>query len=228
MNIRSTLLVVLIILMGSKHGGAQTQTRAGFLPSINYNHALNKKYEVNVKLESRHFVFEDNTSQNSNFKYRYSLTDVSALVGRKVGLNSKVVLGFLTRLGPVTTSYRSIQQFIFQTKIGNFRVANRIAADQTFSSIQAAEFRLRYRVSAEIPLSGIKLDVKEFYFKFNTEALNSIQDSEYDLELRVVPSLGYVINEHHKIELGLDNRFGSFIDNQTRYTSWMTINWFIN
>ncbi len=37
---------------------------------------------------------------------------------------------------------------------------------------------MRYRLSAEIPLSALKVDVKEFYFKFNTEALNSIQDNK--------------------------------------------------
>jgi hypothetical protein len=82
---------------------------------------------------------------------------------------------------PEAVSYRTIQQFIFQTKIESFRVAHRIATDQTFSSNEATEFRLRYRVSAEILLSGQKLDDKEFYFKFNTDVLNSIQDSVYDL-----------------------------------------------
>lgn len=227
MNIRNKLLLVFIILISSQNICAQTQTRAGFLPTVNYNHELNKLYEVNLRLESRHFIFNDYASQSSNFQYDYSLSDISALVGRKVGLNSKVVLGFLTRIEPDAVSFRTIQQFIFQTKIDNFRVAHRIATDQTFSSSESTEYRLRYRLSAEIPLSGLKVDVKEFYFKFNTEALNSIQDNEYDLEFRAVPNIGYVINERHKIELGLDNRFVSFIDNQTRITSWITINWFL-
>ncbi len=227
MNIKIKRLLVFIIIINSQHICAQTQTRVGFLPAINYNLKINKSYELNFKVESRHFVFEDNTSRSSNFKYKYSLSDVSALVGKKVGLNSKIVLGVLTRIEPDAVSFRTIQQFIFQTKIENFRVAHRIATDQTFSSSEYTEFRLRYRLSAEIPLSGLKVDVKEFYFKFNTEALNSIQDNAYDLELRVVPNIGYVINERHKIELGLDNRFVSFIDNQTRFTSWITINWFL-
>jgi hypothetical protein len=227
LNIRIKLLLVFFILISSQHICSQTQTKAGFLPSINYNHKINKLYEINFKFESRHFVFENNASQSSAFNYEYSLSDVSALIGRKVGLNSKVVLGVLTRIEPDVVSYRTIQQFIFQSKIENFRVAHRIAMDQTFSSTESTEFRLRYRLSAEIPLSGLKVDVKEFYFKFNTEVLNSIQDNEYDLELRAVPNIGYVINEQHKIELGLDNRFVSFIDNQTRFTSWITINWFL-
>lgn len=228
MNISIKHLLVFIVLINAMNifAQAQAQTRAGFLPSLNYNQKTDKVWEVNLKLESRHFVF-DNTSQDSDFEFTYSLSDVSALVGRKVGLNSKVVIGILTRIEPDAVSFRPMQQFIFQSKIENFRIAHRIATDQTFSSNESTEFRLRYRLSAEIPLSGLKVDVKEFYFKFNAEALNSIQSSEYDLELRAVPNIGYVINEQHKIELGLDNRFVSFIDNRTRFTSWITINWFL-
>ena len=214
-------------MISTKNVYAQSETRVGMLPSINYNHKINKDWDINFRFESRHFVFENNISENSNFKYEYSLSDISALVGRKTGLNSKVVLGFLTRIEPDAVSYRTIQQFIFQTKIESFRVAHRIATDQTFSSNEATEFRLRYRVSAEIPLSGQKLDAREFYFKFNTEVLNSMQDNVYDLEFRIVPNIGYAINKQQKIELGLDNRFDSFINNQTSIVSWITINWFL-
>jgi len=227
LSIRFKLFLAVLLVITTKNVYAQSQTRVGVLPTVNYNHKINKDWDVNFRFESRHFVFENNISENSSFKYDYSLSDVSALVGRKTGLNSKVVLGFLTRIEPDAISYRTIQQFIFQTKIESFRVAHRIATDQTFSPNEATEFRLRYRVSAEIPLSGQKLDVKEFYLKFNTEVLNSIQDNVYDLEFRIVPNIGYVINEQHKIELGLDNRFESFINNQTSIVSWITINWFL-
>lgn len=227
MNIRIIYLLAFIALLNEQTICAQIQTRGGILPSINYNQKINKTFEVNFKFESRHFIFEDIPTQTSRFKYNYSLSDVSALTGRKVGLNSKIVAGFLTRVAPDNVSFRTIQQFIFQTKINNLRFAHRIVTDQTFSSIERTEYRLRYRLSAEIPLSGLKVDVKELYFKFNTEMLNSIQANEYDLELRAVPNLGYVINERHKIEVGFDNRFVSFIKNQNRFTSWFTINWFL-
>jgi len=227
LNIKLKLLLAVVLVLSSESVYAQMQTRGGMLPSINYNHKINKDWDINFKFESRHFVFENSTTQKSNFKYEYSLSDISALVGRKTGLNSKLVLGFLTRIEPDAVSYRTIQQFIFQTKIESFRAVHRVATDQTFSSNQATEFRLRYRVSAEIPLSGQKVDVNEFYFKFNTEALNSIQNKVYDLEFRIVPNIGYVINEQHKVELGLDNRFESFITNQTSLISWITINWFL-
>ena len=228
MNIRITFLLAFLLFLTSRDIYAQTRVRGGVLPSINYNHKINKVSELNFKVESRHFLYDSNNAFGSKFRYKYSLSDFSALAGRKVGLNSKIVLGVLMRLEPDAVSYRAIQQFIFQTKLNTFRVAHRIAADETFSSVEPTEFRLRYRTSVEIPLAGLKLDVREFYLKFNTEALNSIQDSEYDLEFRVVPNIGYMIDEQQKIELGLDNRVNSFIhDKKTQYTSWLTINWFL-
>jgi hypothetical protein len=227
LNIKIKLLLAFLVITSSKNICAQVRTKAGFLPSINYNHKISSVWEVNLKFESRHFVFENDAIQRNDFKYRYSLSDISALVGRKVGLNSKVILGILTRVEFGALTYRTIQQLIFQTSIENLRVAHRITTDQTFPPKESTEFRLRYRLSAEIPLSGLKVDVKEFYFKFNTETLNSIQGNKYDIELRIVPNLGYVINDQQKIELGLDNRFVSFIDGQTRFTSWFTINWFL-
>jgi hypothetical protein len=203
------------------------QTRAGFLPSINFNQKLTRAWDFAIKSESRHFFYEESTL-SENFDYQYSLTDVSALVGKKVGLSSKVISGFLARSTPDGMIYRSIQQWILKSNVYRFKAAHRIAADQTFSTTELPEFRLRYRLSTQLPLSGSKLDVKEYYVKLNTEILNGLQGQFYDLEFRIIPHLGYVINERHKIELGWDNRFDSFANDQTRLTSWITFNWYFN
>ncbi|MDN5215107.1 DUF2490 domain-containing protein [Fulvivirgaceae bacterium BMA12] len=212
--------------MGLNRVCAQTHTSVGLLPSINYNHKIKRDWDVNFKYESRHFMFQNNPIQQDKLEYDYLLSDFSVLVGRKAGLNSKVTLGVLTRIEPGAMAYRTIQQYIHKAKISTYRVTHRIAADQTFSSHESAEFRLRYRLSAEVPLSGKKVDLKEFYIKLNTETLNSIQNDTYDLEFRVVPNIGYVINKHHKVEFGLDNRFDSFINDQFRFTSWVALNWY--
>jgi hypothetical protein len=211
----------------SNHAASQTETRVGVMPMVNYNHSIDKLWDVNLRFESRHFVFENLPDQESNFVYDYSLSDFSAMIGRRTGLDSKIISGLLVRVEPEAVSYRTIQQFLFLTRIYTFRVVHRLSTDQTFSPIEDPEFRLRYRVNAEIPLSGQKLDPKEFYIKLNAEGLNSVQGGDYDLEVRLVPNIGYAINAQQKIELGLDNRLGSFINNQTTFTSWITINWYL-
>lgn len=202
-------------------------TRFGVLPIINFNKTLNNRIDINTRYESRHFLFENPATKEHNFDYRYSLSDFSALIGVKTGFNSKINAGFLTRFLPNTTTYRSIQQFILKDKISKYRVAHRLVTDQTFNANEAPEFRLRYRFNGEIPLAGEKVDPKEFYLKVNTEILNSLQANTYDLEFRIIPNIGFVINKNQKIEVGFDNRFISFIYNKTRITSWVTISWFL-
>lgn len=107
------------------------------------------------------------------------------------------------------------------------RLAHRVVADQTFSESEATEYRLRYRLAAEVPLNGQSADAKEFYIKISNEYLNSVQSAEYDLEIRLVPLLGYTVTEKHKIEAGLDYRVNSFLGHNARHSFWISLNWFI-
>ena len=93
--------------------------------------------------------------------------------------------------------------------------------------MEKPEFRLRYRIASEVALDGQSVDPREFYFKFNNEYLNSWQDYGYDLEIRLVPLLGYNLKSTNKIEMGLDYRVNSFLNNNTRHSFWVNLNWFI-
>ncbi|MDP5101264.1 MAG: hypothetical protein NWQ09_08055, partial [Nonlabens sp.] len=75
-------------------------------------------------------------------------------------------------------------------------------------------------------LAGNKVDVNEFYFKINHEYLNALQGSQYDLEIRLLPFVGYEIAAGNNIEIGLDYRINSFITDQTRNRLFLGINWF--
>jgi hypothetical protein len=216
-HLNTRVIAFLILLVSAQRLCAQKQTEVGLLPSINYNQKLKKGWDINFKFESRHFVFEKNAFQKSDFAYTYNLSDFSFLVGKKTGLNSKLVIGALSRIETDSKTYRTIQQFIFKSKISSFSVAHRLATDQTFSADQFPEYRLRYRLNAEVPLSGQQVDVKEFYFKFNSEVLHSLQNNTYDLEFRAVPNIGYVTNKPQKIEFGLDNRIDSFLIKQAHF-----------
>jgi hypothetical protein len=112
-------------------------------------------------------------------------------------------------------------------RITGFRLVHRFSTDQTFSKEEKPEFRLRYRIASEVALSGESVDPNEFYFKFNNEYLKSWQDADNDLEIHLVPLLGYNLVNNNKIEMGLDYRVNSFLDNNTRHSFWMNVNWFI-
>ena len=56
-----------------------------------------------------------------------------------------------------------------------FRLGHRIQADQTWGGNDDATFRLRYRLSLDIPLNGTTTNPNELYFKLNHEYLTALE-----------------------------------------------------
>jgi hypothetical protein len=207
---------------------AQSSYQFGLLPALNVNQKLSKNWGLNYKAESRISGAEGRFSEIANTDVQYLLTDVSVLASRKVGLNNTIAAGYLTRLEKNSVSHRTIQQYTLVTRYNAFRLAQRFSSDQTFSKEEAAELRLRYRLSFDVPLNGLVVDDREFYLKINNEYLHSLQGGTYGLEIRVVPSLGYAFNDKNKVELGLDYRLSDFLKGPSTHTFWLPISWYIS
>lgn len=221
------LLGIIVALQLINTAYAQSTYRVGAMPSINLNSKLKKDWSLNFKIESRQHLqsgtFNDYADKNS----KYVLTDFSLISAKKIGLNSRLAGGYLIRVEDGELFHRFIQQYIIVQSITGFRLAHRFLSDQTFSNSEKPEYRIRYRISSEIPLNGESVDPGELYLKINNEYLNSIQESEYDLEIRLVPLLGYDFTDSFKIETGLDYRVNSFLNDNTRHSFWMSLNFFI-
>jgi hypothetical protein len=207
---------------------AQSTYEAGLLPAINLNKKLKNDWSFNSRIESRQLFLTGGSNEDRVRQYEYVLTDISLLTAKKVGLNSRIAGGYLVRFEDGETIHRFSQQFTIVQRMSAFRLAHRFLIDQTISPIEKTEFRLRYRVTAEIPLNGKSVDPKEFYLRLNNEFVNSLQDSNYDLEIRLVPLLGYALNTKNKVEIGLDYRIESFLDNSPNQNYWASLNWFID
>ena len=206
---------------------AQNTYQIGILPAINFNAKLKKGWSVNFKLESRQLLQNGTFGSEKNQAFDYILTDHSLIAAKKVGLNARISGGYLFRLREGRAVHRLIQQYSVTQRLPTLRLAHRVVTDQTISSNEATEYRLRYRLATEIPLDGQSADPKEFYLKVSNEYLNSLQSGDYDLEVRLVPMLGYFAAKKHKIELGLDYRVNSFLDRDARHSFWTSLSWFI-
>jgi hypothetical protein len=206
---------------------AQRSYQLGALPSLNTNYSLKNDWSLNGRLESRILFLTGRSDGLKNRDFNYQLTDFALLGAKKVGLKSRVAGGFLVRVEGNEIIFRLIQQYIIVRKMSGIRFAHRIMTDQTFSESEKPDFRLRYRLSTEFALDGESVDPGEFYIKVNNEYLNSMQDLAYDLEIRMVPLLGYSLNDRYKMEAGLDYRINSFIRGKTRHSYWMNFNFFI-
>lgn len=218
-------LILLLFFIGKTT--AQDTYLLGTLPSLNLNKGINSNWSLNLKAESRLRFMQGEFGGNASSDLHFLLADFALTASRKTGLNNSLAGGYLIRLRGEQTFHRFIQQFTIVKRFETFRMAHRFSSDQTFNSDNPWELRLRYRITAEIPLDGQSVDPGEFYLKLNNEYLNSWQESEPDLEIRLVPLVGFVFKDSNKLEFGLDYRLSSFIDGSSRNSFWFNIGWYL-
>jgi hypothetical protein len=228
LNTRFLSFIIVVLFLQFKNSAcAQSTFQIGALPSLNLNSKFKKDWSLNTKIESRQRFQNGEINGSVNKKYKYVLTDISLIAAKKVGLNSRLAGGYLIRIEDGELFHRFILQYIIVQRMTGYRLAHRFLSDQTFSESESPQYRIRYRITSEIPLNGESVDRGEFYLKINNEYVNSLQASEYDLEVRLVPLLGYDLTDSFKMESGLDYRINSFLSNNTRHSFWMTLNFFI-
>lgn len=198
------------------------------MPSININTAVGKKMDLNLRIESRQIYKTGIFGEGSSNEFRNDLNDYAATLTYRSSPVTRAGAGYLIRLRNNQIFHRAIQQFTIIDQLGSVRLGHRISTDQTFSSNSPTEYRLRYRISFEIPLNGQTIDNRELYIRFNNEYLGSIEDRVFDMEIRVVPLLGINVTNNNKLEAGLDYRTSSFIgDEMPIHNFWLAVNWFI-
>ncbi|KPM47400.1 DUF2490 domain-containing protein [Jiulongibacter sediminis] len=207
-------LIILILISYLVKG--QGSLELGLMPSLNFNKKLPKDWAINFKAEGRQALQDEKS---------YLQTDISLLTSRKVGFSSTLALGYLLRVpNGKNLRNRLIQQYIVVNRLSALKLSHRFGTDQTFGGHEAAVYRFRYRIAAELPLNGHSTDPHEFFLKLSNEYVNSLEDSAYDLEIRGLGFLGYVLNPGAKLEFGLDYRIGSFLHQATRQRTWLAVN----
>lgn len=227
-NIKNYIIFAILSCVFSFNVIAQSTYQYGILPAVNLNVSLKNDWKLNAKIESRQEFKTGFYNASSKLKYNYILTDYIAIFGKKVGPNKTLSGGYLMRFRNGNVFHRSIQQFSITQKLTSLRLGHRISTDQTFAAHTSPVWRFRYRISAEIPLSGQTVDPKEWYLKLNNEYLNIFESDQYDLEFRFSPLLGFELNDAQKIEWGIDYRLDSFLNDSPNSKYWLSINWFIS
>lgn len=205
---------------------AQQVQRVGLLPAISYTQKTNELWQVNFKAESRLQMYEEENQIKTDQSFGYLLSDASALISRKIGLQNMLSGGYLLRLESQRNAHRFIQQYIIIKNYSHFRMAHRVVSDQTLRENQWT-FRARYRITGEWPLQGHSLDINEWYLKINHEYLHILSDNTYGLETRVVPLLGYVFKNREKLETGIDYR-QSLLPRSNERTFWVSVTYYMN
>ena len=203
---------------------AQSAFQVGLLPSVVLTDKKENDWSIIYEIDSRQLLQTGTFNGVSENEYQYVLTDFSVLGAKKISPKSRLAGGYLLRIEQDQIFHRFIQQYTYTQQVDSLALSHRFSTDQTFSSIEKPTFRVRYRVATEVPLAGKTLDADEFYIKMSNEYLNSWQDSKYDLEIRLVPLLGFNFRNDKKVEIGMDYRLDSFLQNDTRHSFWMNVN----
>lgn len=205
---------------------AQNDYKLGILSQLNSDVSLQKNYKLNAKLETRQIFYQGQTNEKMLFGYDYERSDLELVLSKKINSLNAVGLGYLIRLKDGEATHRMIQQYSIIQNINKVRLGHRFRTDQTFSAHSAPRFRIRYRISTDKSLQGQSIDPKEFYLKFSSEILGTLQKKTFDTEIRALTSLGYYINDSNKVEAGIDYRMEEVTQKTSTHLGWLNIGWY--
>ena len=207
---------------------SQDRYRTGVMPKVNVSKDLGSGWKLNAQVESRHVLAEGAEGSALELGHDHALVDMMLALKKAIARVS-LVGGYVARADDGITRHLFLQQFTFNyTDPGDrFKIAQRARLDEIIREEEPMTFRLRYRLSAEIPLDGF-VDSYHFYVALRNEYVYAVQKETDDLEIRFVPSMGYRFSSGSKLELGLDSRFDSLLTSGLGVTHWGTLAWYIN
>lgn len=197
-------------------------------PDLSVSYKLNNNYALNAKIESFHYAMERDEKNEPLWENKYDGTDIQLFITRRLGPFSRLALGYQYGHDPAKpASHRIIQQYSIIRRPRSVAFVHRLRADQTFYKTDPARFRLRYRLSTEIPLQGQSLDPREFYLLASDEIIASAQNKKYRAENRFVFMAGFMFNGNHKLQVGIDYR-SELADHQLNNTLILKAGWNIS
>jgi long-subunit fatty acid transport protein len=206
------------------YGFGQTKTKVGLLPRLQVATKLSDKFTLTSMIETRHFVYNSKLADKNTVTF--NLIDFSSFITYKLSDQISFNLAYTLRVIPGLISHRAIQQLLVLNKFKRFSLQQRLGFDQTFNAEDFPIFRARYRVSFLIPLKGPTLESKEFYLNLAQEYIGGIQNKQFDLEARIIPKIGYVLNKNNTFEFGLDYRVHNFLEKKTQHVYWTNFTWY--
>lgn len=198
----------------------------GFFPEVSLTKKLENSNKLNFKVENQHVIYDNRIGDKPQFDhYR---TDVMGFYDWKLTASTSAAIGLFHRFQDGVDGNRIIQQYAFLNRLRDFRIGHRIRTDQTFTRGQKVEWRLRYRVASEFPLNGATLDPGESYFMISNEPIFSLKGGGFNLENRLILTLGKLYAKSQKLEYSIDYRTDGFFNNRFRTRLWPKISYYYN
>jgi len=198
--------------------------------SASFDYTASDRITLNSGIGQRSLFLEKEENGDS---YEQLFYDIDQFATAKVNSSIKISAGYKYRFkrpfdAASLYEHRLTQQLAFSHLKSAVRIVSRVRTEQRFRNNSDFIHRYRYRLSADFPLSGASLDVREFYIVASSEFLLSAQKNvENELDSRLNASLGYVASKIIKLQISLTQRFENF-NNATDKRTFLATDIFFN
>ncbi|SHJ21122.1 Protein of unknown function [Mesonia phycicola] len=150
---------------------------------------------------------------NKKLKINSQFTEFNHSTTRKIGFNSKLSAGIKYRFVETYTGKkdetRFIEQYAYTKKYEKFKLVHRVRFVQRFR--ERTTLRGRYRLLAELPLNGNRVDAKELSLVGTIEGVWEFGKEEVpNYGFRYSNYLGYRITNNTVLNLGVEYRYRNF------------------
>jgi hypothetical protein len=198
--------------------------RSGLLGELAVAGKITNHWAFAIKGSSLHDMLDGVASPA--FDYDHVQSDVQFFAEFNKHPYWKYALGYHSLLVADGLAHRYILQLAHVKKHASWRVGNRFRFDQTLLNTVSPRYRVRYRIALEKPLSGMKLDPGEYYLLLSSEPILQLQSSIFNAEHRLGISIGRVLSNDSKLEVGLDYRNRNML---TRFShrALLRVGWFL-
>ncbi len=210
------------------HAQSNHRFFTGVFPEISVTKKINDIHRINFKIENQEIIFDNQDADSENPQFSHYRTDIMGFFDRSLRPGVSVALGLFHRFQENEDGNRIIQQLALLQKSRVVRINHRFRTDQTFTRNNPLEVRFRYRFSIEVPLQGEEVDPGEFYFLSSAESIVSHRGGNFEIENRLVSSLGKFFSKKEKLEWGLDYRTDGYLQEGFRTRLWAKVSYFYN
>jgi len=165
------------------------------------NQKINQNWNWHNEIQYRNYDFIGDTNQlllRTGLGYNLTENNNNVLLGYAFVNTHKYITN--SEQKQESNEHRIFQQFITKQNFGRFYFFHRYRVEERFLP-DDFQVRLRYFLSASIPLNKKTLDKNAIYFSTYNEIFVNTEKPLFDRN-RIYAALGFVINKNFKVEAG--------------------------
>lgn len=211
-----------LLLLYSIVGQAQT-FGTGLYPVLSYSTDISEHFNYKAKVQNYFSVTDD-----GEWNVTHNKSDIQNFIGWKVTSQLKVAVGYQFRLAEKDKqNHRIIQEMSIKPKEDGSIFSHRIRTDQTLENGEDVAYRLRYRLSTDLPVEGDTIEQGEYFISFSEELLGGMQRSQESLENRFGLTIGKTLTNQHDIELGFSFRTEDVFTGNEAHKLWLLLGYYM-